>query len=245
MTDQIAICNMALSAAGTRSTIASLSEESAESKACSLWYQSILEMVLRGAHWNFARKQGALALIADATKGQSVPQPWVYEYAMPQDCLQMRYIMPTIQVVPTGQVSPSVAMPDFVGPPVRFVLSSDVDSQQNPINVLLTNMNNATGIWTARINVTANWDSQFVMVMVKALAAHLAIPLTGDKAMAKLKIEEANAILLEARIRNGDEGLTVHDHVPEWMRVRGYASDWAYPDGGYFYWGAQNLTLIS
>lgn len=245
MTNQVNIYNMALSAIGTRSSVASLTENSRESNECNIWYQTVLDMVLRGAHWNFARKQGPLGLLNDATQGQPVPQPWLYEYSQPSDCVFLRSIMPTVQAVPTWTVSPNVALPAYIGPPVRFIISSDVDANQNTTNVVLTNMNQAIGVWTSRVNNPSNWDASFLMIMVKALAAHICQQLTGDKSLGKIKIEEANAILVEARRTNGNEGLTVQDHIPEWMRVRGYAADWAYPDGGYFYLGPQNLTLVS
>jgi hypothetical protein len=33
--------------------------------------------------------------------------------------------------------------------------------------------------------------------------------------------------------------------VPDWIRVRGYASDWAYPPGSYFTIQPQALTMVS
>lgn len=251
MTTQIAIYNMALSAIGTRTNVSSTTEAnneagfSIEAVQCNLWWQPIMDMVFRGVYWNFARAQGYLSLLNDATQGQPVPQPWLYEYIQPSDCLAMRNIMPMTQAAPITSTPPTVVLPDYVGPPVRFIISSDLDKQNNPQTVILTNQPNAMGVWTSRITNPANWDASFVMMMVKVLAAHLAISLSGDKAMAKLKMDEASRMLIEARRTNGNEGLTVHDHIPEWMRVRGYASDWAYPDGGFFNFGPQNLSLIT
>ena len=55
---------------------------------------------------------------------------------------------------------------------------------------------------------------------------------------------EAQAYAEDAKAKNGNEGVTVIDTTPDWMRVRGYASDWAWPDGGMYTFGPQALTLI-
>jgi hypothetical protein len=65
------------------------------------------------------------------------------------------------------------------------------------------------------------WDAMFEDTMVSALAARLAQALTGDKALARDKITIANANIQNARGVDGNEGLTINDHIPDWIRVRG------------------------
>src|SRR5258706_8457195 len=168
------IANLALSAIGTRSTIISMSENSAEAQTIALHYTNVRDELLRDAHWNFARKQVNLALLNDSTQlspvktttatfgsgvttitatsvagilagatiaavgipsnatvtsvsgssvvisvattsaesnvaitftpttYQPVPQPYVYEYALPVDCIQMREILP---IFPSQQIT--------------------------------------------------------------------------------------------------------------------------------------------
>lgn len=92
----------------------------------------------------------------------------------------------------------------------------------DPMSVILTNCQNAIGCFTSQIQDPVDWSPQFRMALIHALAGFLAIPLTGDKELAKLKISQANALILEARAADGNEGLAVQNYTPETLRVRGY-----------------------
>lgn len=244
MSSQIEIANMALDESGSRSSIASLTEGSPEANAISRQYPNALDAVLRAAHWNFARKQGPLTLLQDATAGGAVPTPWLYEYAYPSDCLLVRSLMPTIQTSPSAFGSTASAVTAY-GPPVRFLLSTDVDQSGNPIQVILTNQPQAIAVYTFRNLNPAMYDSLFVQAFAAYLGARICIPLTGDKTMMRNCFQMAQQFTRDAQTMNGNEGLTIIDSTPDWMRVRGYASDYAYPDGGFFSYGPQALTLVS
>ena len=242
---QVQIANMALDVIGTRSSIASLTEGSAEANAISRHWDNAVDAVLRAAHWNFARKQIALPMLQDGTLGQPVPTPWLYEYAYPSDCVLMRSLVPLIQVSPVTPGTPGGPSPIAAyGPPVKFLMSTDTDFNGNPIEVLLTNQPQAIGVYTFRNTNTAMWDALFVQAMAAYLGARVCIALTGDKNMARMAVQEAQAYAVDAQRMNGNEGLTVIDTVPDWMRVRGYNSDWAWPDGGMYTYGPQSLTLL-
>ena len=62
------------------------------------------------------------------------------------------------------------------------------------------------------------WDDQFQQALVAALAGRLVIALTGDKGLAQLKMQEANQFIMIARVSDGNEGLTVNDVTPDWIR---------------------------
>ena len=243
---QIAIANMALDVIGTRSTIASLAEGSNEANAIARHWDNAADSVLRAAHWNFAKKQLALTLLQDGTNGGTVPVPWLYEYAYPSDCVLFRQIMPMMQVEPLsspgvpGQPAPLVAY----GPPPRFTVMTDQDINQNPITVVCTDQPQATAIYTFRNTNTAMWDPLFVQAFAAYLGARVCLALTGDKNTARMALQEAQAYAVDAQRQNGNEGITVIDTVPDWMRVRGYLSDYAYPFGSGFYYGPQALNLI-
>lgn len=231
---QVQICNLALASIGTRSTIASLTEGSAESIQCSLHYDVALEATLRGAHWNFARKQVSLALIADATQGQPVPQPWLYEYALPSNCLLARFVLPQLE-------STGLPMPNAQLPPVPFIVASDQDENGNDINVLLTNQPMAQLVYTGRMTNPAVYDPSFVDAFVPVLGSKLAIPLTGDKQTRQAQLQIAQGLLNAAQIANGNESLTVIDHQPDWLRVRGFGADWI-PGGAVWFNAPISLT---
>lgn len=242
----VQIANMALDVIGTRSSIQSLSEGSNESNAISRHIDNAVDAVLRACHWNFARKQVPLTLLQDATQAQPVPTPWLYEYAYPSDCVLMRQLMPMIQVQPVQPVTTpgSPAGVSAYGPPVRFLMGTDLDFSGNPIEVLLTNQPQAIGVYTFRNLNTAMWDALFVQAFAAYLGARVCMTLTGDKTTMRMALAEAQQYAVDAQRMNGNEGLTVIDHMPDWVRVRGYASDWAWPDSGMFTYGPQSLSLI-
>jgi hypothetical protein len=243
---QVQIANMALDVIGTRSTIASLSEGSAEANAISRHWDNALDAVLRSVHWNFARKQIPLTSLKDGTQGQSVPTPWLYEYAYPSDCVLVRYIMPMIQISPVTPGTPAGVSPmAALGNPVKFIPGTDLDINGNPINVLLTDQPQAIGVYTFRNTNTAMWDALFVQEMAAFLGARICLALTGDKNTMKMALSMAQQYSIDAQRSNGNEGLTILDSTPDWMRVRGYASDWAFPDGWQYSYGPQALTLVS
>jgi|ERR1700679_3779645 len=243
---QVQIANMALDVIGTRSSIQSLTEGSNEANAIGRHWDNAVDAMLRACHWNFARKQVPLTLLQDGTQGGAVPAPWLYEYAYPSDCVLMRQIMPMIQ---TQEIQPSIGASSAAGVvaygnAVRFVAGTDLDINGNPVEVLLTNQPQAIGVYTFRNTNTAMWDSLFVQGFAAYLGARVCMTLTGDKNTQRMALQEAQQYAIDAQRVNGNEGLTVIDSTPDWMRVRGYASDWAYPNGGMFSYGPQALSII-
>lgn len=252
MADQVTICNLALDSIGSRSEIASLDESSQSARTLSLHYQPSVEAVLQAAHWNFARKQVALTVLKAASgtpenptgTGDIPPIPWLYAYALPSDCVQARYLMPSFSSAPAVGLG-AASVPFFQGPAIRFLLSSDVDSNGSPVTVILTNQPGALLVYTCRITNPLLFDGQFVMALSNYLGSKIAIRLTGDKNMAKMAFQVADSTTKEARASNGNEGLTIIDSVPDWVRVRGYAADWAYPPGSMTWQSPQNLSFVT
>lgn len=246
MATDIDIANLALSAIGTRSSIASLLEGSQESNVLNQHYQQARQGILTGVHWNFARKQAQLSLLKDATSSTSVapPVPWTYEYAYPPDCLQGRYIMPSLQA---NQANMSGAFPtqQVASGPVYFVVGTDTDANGNDVQVILTNQPQAIYVYTKDITNVALFGPDAVTAFYYYLASRCATQLTGDKSLAKALYDIAHQVTIDARVSNGNEGLTVIDVVPDWIRVRGYANDWCYPPGAIAWIPPTNLALIT
>src|SRR5262245_30097648 len=107
MTSEVDVANRALSLLGTRSSVASLTEDSNEARVLSVWIDSVRDELLRLAPWNCAKMWKSLALICAApgtpeNPSQGTPQwqrgvpppPWAYEYAYPADCLRPLWIVP-------------------------------------------------------------------------------------------------------------------------------------------------------
>lgn len=200
MTAPVDICNRALSEIGTRSTIASLDEASPEAYNCSLHYDRLRRMLLRGAHWNFAREQQP-ALTALATP----QQPWQAAYAYPSDCLAFRFLQPP------GQYfwAPS--------PLFRFVVSG---------KTIQTNLLQAGGVYTSDVQDCDLFDDLFADALTAALAAHVLLALTGNANEKQGFLQAALQSVQVARAADGNEGTPSTDHVPDWILARG---DGAFP----------------
>lgn len=245
-TSQVAICNLALDSIGTRSTISSMSENSAEANACNRQYTPALEAVLQAAHWNFARKQVALSLLKDGTvtPSQNVPTPWAFEYAVPSDMLQARYVMPlSVSNNTTFVGTPAVQYP--ITPPVRFIISSDQDTNGNPINVILTNQAQAILCYTYRCTNPNLFDSQFVTAFANYLGFKICMALTGDKAMQKQAFQIADNTCKAAQASNNNEGIEIINNVPDWITARGYIWDWGHAQNGQWIFPPQSLAWVS
>jgi hypothetical protein len=105
--------------------------------------------------------------------------------------------------------------------------------------VIWTNQEQAILCYIKRVIDPDVWDSQFEQAMVSALAARLVFALTGDKGLANLKITEANGFVQIARAGDGNEGLTVNNVTPDWIRIRGIDGpfDYGWTPNTNFDWG--------
>lgn len=84
------------------------------------------------------------------------------------------------------------------------------------------------------------FDDLFTEAFASVLGARLCMALVGDKSMANMAVGSANDAIGRARARDGNEGFTVNDVLPDWMRVRGvnYTEDYSGPFNTGFDWGA-------
>lgn len=235
MPSEVTICNRALSAIASRESIASLTEASTAARQCNLIYADTRDEVLQMAFWNFAKKTGYPALykqapgtpggVTGATQWTTAfpAPPWLYEYAVPQDCLQVQTVLqlPTnayvgVPFTSNGQMS----YPYLLGPGAMFEVASDLDAGGNPSNYILTNQFQAIARYTARVTQPALFSATFIEALVQALAAKLALALTGKVSIANTKFQQANAVIIQARASDANEGLTVIDNVPDWLAIR-------------------------
>lgn len=218
------ICNRALAAIGARATIASLNDPTQAAVQCKLQYNTIRKMLLRAAHWGFARRQVALAQLGSQTAG-TAPFPWLYSYAYPSDCLKMRY-MTAAPVTQTGSISVPVTG-DFLLPPwqasrqYRFLIGNDTDSNNNMRKIVLTNLYQAIGVYTIDVVDTNIFDPIFEEAFVAALSSKLVIPLTGNAAMKTTFEQSAAGMVVQARVADGNEALPSTAHTPDWIAARG------------------------
>jgi hypothetical protein len=89
--------------------------------------------------------------------------------------------------------------------------------------VIYTNQEFATLCYIRQITDPNVWDPLFQDALADYLGGTICYALTGDKALANLRIQAANRTIEEARTADGNEGLTINDVTPDWIRARGYA----------------------
>jgi hypothetical protein len=238
------VCNLALSQVSGRARVQSISpsDGTVAGDACALLYQPTVDAFSRAAHWNCLRFQTGplgskeppplqLLKAAVGTPEQIAnpqlsppPQPWLYEYLLPSDCLKARFLVPlftqpsasppltTAGGLMLPAVAPSVSVP--------FQVAVDLDAQGNEQQVILTDLSQAQLVYTRRLANIALWDAQFVMGVKSALAVWLAPAVNGSITMANQAMAVAKAMLDAARMSDGNEGPQIQDHVPDWIRIR-------------------------
>lgn len=225
MTTDIDICNRALSEIGARVLVTSMAENTPQGKQSLLQYDTMRRQVLRAAPWGFSRKTIALdrlGLITDDPP--AAPYPWVAKYAYPADCLKVHYILATpTPSVPDGvpNVSNALYVP-WCAPrrDWRFLPAYD-DTGDTPGKVILTNLPESLGIYTADVTDINLWDDLAQNALVMALANKFVLPLTGNVGMKRDYQQLCEVALTQARVVDGNEAIPNSDHQPDWITARG------------------------
>lgn len=237
----ISICNRALLAIGSQSQISSLTEGSTQADACATLFTPTYESLARMAFWNCLRKQIVLSLIAAAAGTPENPQgttlpyppvPWLYSYQLPSDCLQARFLVASLPTIGTSSVpiSPAMLGGQTIIPSQRitFEVGYATDANNNPIQIILTNQTQAQLVYTVNQSNPQIWDSLFQSAMVASLAAFLVPALSLNISLAQIQTKLADTLITQARVRDGDEGTTSQDHIPDWIRARNAGSTYGY-----------------
>lgn len=234
MASQVDITNRALLSIGAKAQVSALNEGSTEANAAAILFTPTFEALARAAHWNCLRKQAALSVIAAAmgtpenplgTALPLPPAPWLYSYQLPSDCLAMRFLVPSLPStgIGTAMTTYSNAAPTRLpgGEQIQFAVAYATDANGAPIQVVLTNQSQAQAVYTVNQPNPAIWDSQFQAAMVSSLAAYFVPALSLNLALMQGAIKNSEMIIAQARVSDGNEGVTVMDHVPDFIRARG------------------------
>ena len=255
------IVNEALDEIGIEE-IGDLYEGSKASTVARRTYDPILRAMFAAAPWNFARRQRQIDMRGDRCgqyhTNRSVPLPWAYMYEWPNDCVHARWVLGLDAYALDASGAPLHAQPAWNRPAPFLVtdapLVNDIASDwervegHNPesTRVIATNQLGAILVYTGLVQYPDAWDPLFRRAFTAALAARLAIPLIEDKVQARaIRVDQmkiAHDALIEARVRDGNEGWTLVDHTPDWIRARTsggwhgwYGYGWQTEDGGGVY----------
>lgn len=90
-----------------------------------------------------------------------------------------------------------------------------------PQRVILCNQEFATLVYCQDVTDPNLFDDLFQNAFANVLGAQVSIPLGGDKTLTKLAVSIANDAITQARAQDGNEGLTINDITPDWIRIRG------------------------
>lgn len=129
-----------------------------------------------------------------------------------------------------------------VGIGATFTLTFGTQGDQR---VILCNQEYATLVYVKQVTDPNVMDTLFQTAWINLLAADLSFVLNGDKTLANQKIAMVNAAIMEARKADGNEGLTIINSTPDFIRIRGitYADDYSGPYGSGYDWGPGWPTL--
>lgn len=254
--DQLSIANRALLSVGARSQVSSInpSDGSAEANAISVLYTPTFESLARTAQWNCLTRQITLTLLAAAPGtpenpgGVNLPvppTPWLYQYAYPSDCLDVRYIVPSLPSN-EGGVTPATTINNAAGAwipsggQIPYSVTTAYTSNNSPYLVILCNQDQAQAVYTVNQPNPAAWDSLFQAAMVASLGAFLVPALSLSFPLMQIAIKTTEAAIVQARASDGNEGVTTMDHLPDWMRARAGGSNW----GGFTNYGGYNYQAM-
>ena len=186
MISKIDICNMALAQLG-QEPISSLTQDDERARRCDLFYEPVKKEVLRTHNWAFANTFTSLVLLAD----DGAPD-WPYMYAYPQDCLFLRRVF--------AQAHHSHGE----GAAFKEAFNADLHAR-----VIFCGLPKAQAEYTRDITDEAQFDPAFVKAFSLALAADLAVTLTGDNTLAQQVLQKYTLALQEARRSNMSERFDV------------------------------------
>jgi hypothetical protein len=196
------LCNQALLEIGSTVRIQDIYEGSKASIAALEVYGQTRDEILDLHDWPFARRTAALALLKGPPPPggftpvtpwtTTYPKPgWLYEYTYPADCLDFGTVIPQPGLM-------------FDLDPKPAVWRVDNDAAFNPPQrVILTNVPNALGVYTAQVIDPTTWEPGFVSVLVKALKTKLALVMGGNLDLERESLAETAVLTKQADVNRG------------------------------------------
>lgn len=230
-----------------------------------------------------ADASGATPNVSSVVPGGYASQ-FLYEYSYPIDCARIRYVPGNVNSVPgtpAGNITPpnpnlpllpgiGTALWQQRAVPTRFLVTNDPNivapagsnaqfqQGQSPIGstVILSNVQNATLVYTFNCLYPSLWDHLFRGALVSYIAQDVAVALWASRdpkmglQMRAQQISITKGKVSEARVADGNEMSVTTDHTPDWLRFRrtgGGMGNYSLPGGGDFgCWGnawAGSLSL--
>jgi hypothetical protein len=199
------IVNIALGHLGDRANVASISpsDGSAQADAAARIYAQTRDWLLERFAWKFAKRRATLAE-RDLTVGS-----WDHVYAEPNNCLRI------LAVLPSGYLTDDAT--------VEF----DTETDETGQGLILTDAEDATAIFIARITDPGKFTPGFVEALSWFLAVGLAGPIikgeTG-RAEAARCLQYASLAFESATGLSAKQSKKALNHIPSFIAARGGVS---------------------
>jgi len=206
---EVRICNMALSLIGASSTIESLTEGSAESNACNLWYNYARKQALAAYDFSFARRRLTLTTHSDDPPSGV----WAYRYQYPSDCVVMRKIQNPTGGAATIWAQDALDTSDAI--PFEIELSDDQSTKS-----ILTNLDEAIAVYTFNLTEVGLFSEFFVSFLALAIAQSIAFSVTGKREIEELMAARFVQMSLRAGNSDANEQVGKPPRDADWIRGR-------------------------
>jgi hypothetical protein len=198
------IYNLALPRVGVSMEVESTTEKTKVARVCNRLFPLVRDFVLRDFPWPFARRIVALAVVPNET------QPgWQYTYDYPEDCVAMRQIVDSAGARILGR-SLFAGLEDqlLTLPKIPFQVSLNLAGSDR---VVLTDLVEAYGIYTRRVENTDAFDSGFTDALAWRLAGEIGPTLQAEKSYIGHCFEQYELY----RQRGGAQSLNESSQDPE------------------------------
>lgn len=201
MASEVDICNLALARLGDNATVASIDppEGSAQAEHCARFYAVARDSLLEMHAWKFATRRVQLAKLTVSS------WDWSSAYAEPTGALKL-----------LGVLSANSSNDEETQP-------YEAESDANGAAIILTNQEDASLRFVARVTDTTKFSPLFVDALAWLLASYLAGPvLKGDAgaAMAKACLQSFMLAFSNAKVSDANQRKVRPEHTPAWIAGR-------------------------
>lgn len=172
------------------SPIMSTADETVEAEECGRYYDIARKFCLESRDWTFAAKTRRLS--PDAT---AISSEYAYSYALPADCLVVRVASSDAQLKA----------------PIEF---------QRQENRIITDSGSLYIRYTQDIVTTARFSPAFATAVAHKLAEFISPKLTGDKALKRTLLDEADYLISEGGAVDGTQGSPKAVYASRLLRAR-------------------------
>lgn len=210
MASAVDVYNLALTYLDISQTVQSVNDQSPAAGACNRWYDWARKKVLERAHWDFATKTPALALVLDQNtllQSQVIYPGWRYVYARPVDCFRLLAVTTAygLRVNPflafwwrAGAMDCAAGSWGPFRPPFREVIDQVNTSNPNQSINILTDQDAAYCVYVTDVTNVGLWSASFMDAVAWQLAVPIAGPLSANQEAKKLAVRMVNESITSA-----------------------------------------------